>query len=203
MSSNLGSSWIMAQEHVSSRIASLDDLQRCYRFLARRRRVQLQVLRIQTWIVTHNRKRSANEQKGPCLSRRAAQVVQGPLDITGHIQEGASAGDTVFLLRIQADLLALGHHEEIDTITDITTINATTEMTNFGEKWAKQQEYIGLPSLTRTRQNLESFGGGKQNKTGGDTRICGPLRNQLKYNQMKCHTHMLTAPEQFHLRRAR
>ncbi|KAA6370565.1 MAG: putative Transposon Ty3-I Gag-Pol polyprotein [Streblomastix strix] len=106
-------------------------------------------------------------------------------------------------LRIQVDLLALGHHEEIDTITDITTINVTTEMTNYEKKWSKQQECTGLPSLTRTRWNLESLGGGQQNRTGGDTRICGPLRSQRKYNQTKCHTHMPTAQGQFHLQKER
>ncbi|KAA6314335.1 MAG: hypothetical protein EZS28_055602, partial [Streblomastix strix] len=150
-----------------------------------------------------SRKRSANEQKGPCLSRRAAQVAQGPLDITGHIPEGASAGDTVFQPPIRVGSLVLDHHGERGIITDITATNTVTEMMNLERKWPKQQEYTGLPNLTRTRWNLENLGGGQQNKTGGDMRICSPHRKKLKYNQMKCHTHMLTAPEQFHLRRAR
>ncbi|KAA6359494.1 MAG: hypothetical protein EZS28_044980, partial [Streblomastix strix] len=58
-------------------------------------------------------------------------------------------------------------------------------------------------SLIRTRWNLETLGGGQQNKIGDDTITCGILRNQLKYSQMKRLAHTLTALEQFHLQRAR
>ncbi|KAA6360825.1 MAG: hypothetical protein EZS28_043646 [Streblomastix strix] len=144
--SNSGSIWSMALKHGLSRIAKWNDLQLYYRFSAHRHRAQRQILMIRTKNFTHIRKRSANEQKGPFLSLRAAQVAQGPLDITGHIQEGASAGDIVFQPRIQVDLLALDHYEEKGIITDITTINTTTEMVNFERKWLKQQEYTGLTS---------------------------------------------------------
>ncbi|KAA6399821.1 MAG: hypothetical protein EZS28_004648, partial [Streblomastix strix] len=146
--------------------------------------------------------KSAKERKGPFLSRRAARVAHDTLVITGHTQKGASAGDTVFQPRIQVDLLALDHHEEKVIIIDITTINTTAEMSNFERKQAKQQEYTGVPSLTRTRLNLESIGGVQQNKIDGDTRICGLLRNQLKFNPLKCNTHMPTALEHFYSRSA-
>ncbi|KAA6403725.1 MAG: hypothetical protein EZS28_000744 [Streblomastix strix] len=193
----------MILEHGLSRIVSLDSLQRYYRFPAHLQRTQLHASMIRTRIFTRNRKRSANEQKGSFLNLRVATTAQDPLDITVYIQEGASAKDKEFQPRIHADLLEKDHHEEKSIIFDITTINTATEMVNFGKKWPKQWEFTDLFSLTWIRQNLEIHGGGKQNKIGGDTGICCLLRNQLKYSQMKCHTHMLTAPELFHLRRVR
>ncbi|KAA6356034.1 MAG: hypothetical protein EZS28_048439, partial [Streblomastix strix] len=109
-----------------------------------------------------NRKRSANEKKGASLSRRAAHVAQGPLDITGHIEGGASAGDTVYVPRIRVDQVPLDHHVGINIITDVSTIKTKTVMVNFERKWPKQQEYTGFPSQTRTRRNLEILGGAEK-----------------------------------------
>ncbi|KAA6364403.1 MAG: hypothetical protein EZS28_040070, partial [Streblomastix strix] len=151
----------MQQKMIYAQMAntSFDDRQRYYRFPACRQRAQLQVSRIRTKIFTHSRKISANEPKGPFLSLQAVPVAQGPLDITGHIHDGASAGDIVLQLRIQADLLALDHHKEIGILTDITTINTAIDMVNLERKWLNQLECTGLPSLTRTRWNLEILGG--------------------------------------------
>ncbi|KAA6360623.1 MAG: hypothetical protein EZS28_043850, partial [Streblomastix strix] len=44
-------------------------------------RAQIQELMTRTHVSTSYGRRSANEQKGPCLSRRAAQVAHGPVDI--------------------------------------------------------------------------------------------------------------------------
>ncbi|KAA6362247.1 MAG: hypothetical protein EZS28_042226, partial [Streblomastix strix] len=54
------------------------------------------------------------------------QVTQYQLDITECIQKGDSVGDIVFLPRIQADLLALVHHEETGTTINFTTIEMAT-----------------------------------------------------------------------------
>ncbi|KAA6357863.1 MAG: hypothetical protein EZS28_046610 [Streblomastix strix] len=151
---------------------------------------------------THIRKRSANVQKGPLLSPQAALADQNLIDITKRTRGGASAGDTVYQLRVRVDQVALDHLVGISIISDIIIINIATGMANFGKKWPRQQEYIELPISTRTRLNRETPGEGQQSKIVGDTRTQGLLRNQRKYNQMKHHTRMLTVPEQLHSQRA-
>ncbi|KAA6402743.1 MAG: hypothetical protein EZS28_001734 [Streblomastix strix] len=193
----------MVLEHGLPRIAILDSLQRYYRVPAHRHRVQLQVSMTRTRVSMLNRKRGANEQKGLFLSHRAALLAQGPEDITRHALESASAGDTVFQSRTQANLVALDHYEETHTIIDITITNIATEIANFGKKWSRQWEYIELPSSTRTRWNRETPGEGQQNKTDRDMRICGPPQNQRKYNQMKHLMPTLTVQQQLHSQRAR
>ncbi|KAA6371419.1 MAG: hypothetical protein EZS28_033054 [Streblomastix strix] len=71
----------------------------------------------------------------PPQSTVSTLVAQGPADITRHIQEGANTGDTLYQPRVRVDQVALDHHEEIGTITDIITINIAIDMANFGRQW--------------------------------------------------------------------
>ncbi|KAA6390272.1 MAG: hypothetical protein EZS28_014203 [Streblomastix strix] len=107
---------------------------------------------------THSRRRSVNEQKGTSLRLRAAQVAHCQVNTTERTKRRASAGGIVFQSRIRVDQVALDHLVGISIIGDITTINVTTEMANFGKKWPKQWEFIGLPSLIRTKWNLDIQG---------------------------------------------
>ncbi|KAA6364035.1 MAG: hypothetical protein EZS28_040437 [Streblomastix strix] len=142
-----------------------------------------------SWSQSINGKRSTNELRCPFLSLRTALVAQCPLDITEHIHGGASADDIVYQPRIQANRVTLDHHEETSIIIDITNTRSTKHKVSFEKKRPNQLEDTGLPSLTRTRWNLEILGGGQQNKTGGDTRICLQLRSQLKCSQENRYTY--------------
>ncbi|KAA6397163.1 MAG: hypothetical protein EZS28_007314 [Streblomastix strix] len=124
----------MVREHDILRVASLDSLQRYYRFPAHHHRARRPVSMTRTQVFTHCRKRNAIVQKGPFLSLRAALVAQGPVDIIEYIQRGASAGDIVFPTRIQVYLVALDLQEETDTIIDITTTNTIKWTANIGKK---------------------------------------------------------------------
>ncbi|KAA6392554.1 MAG: hypothetical protein EZS28_011917 [Streblomastix strix] len=108
-----------------------------------------------TQVLTHCRKRCANEQNFLFLNLRTAPVAQYPVDVTEHIQGGVSAGDIVFQPRIQVNLDQFDHLEETDTIIDIIANNNTIKMRNFGTRWPQQLECIRVPSLTQTRMNPE------------------------------------------------
>ncbi|KAA6358497.1 MAG: hypothetical protein EZS28_045976 [Streblomastix strix] len=148
----------MVLMHSLSQVASLDSLQRYYRVSAHRRRTQPQVSMIQTKIFTRIRKRNANVQKGRLLSPRAAVAAQDLVGIIKRTQEGASAGDIVYQLRVRVDQVVRDHRVGISITNDIT-INIAAGTANFGKKWPRQWEYIELPSSTRTRWNRETPGG--------------------------------------------
>ncbi|KAA6356402.1 MAG: hypothetical protein EZS28_048072, partial [Streblomastix strix] len=147
----------MALEHSLSQTASLDSLQRYYRVPAHRRPARPHVLMILTRIIMHIIKRSANAQKDPLLSPQAVLAARNLVDITRRTRGGASAGVTVYQLRVRVDQVALDHRARTDITGDIIT-NIATEIASSAKKWSKQLEFIELPSSIRIRWNRETPG---------------------------------------------
>ncbi|KAA6365145.1 MAG: hypothetical protein EZS28_039329 [Streblomastix strix] len=159
------------------------------------------------WLIANSKPRQPKAllpcHSVPSSSSTSTLVAQNLVNITKRIRGGASAGDTVYQLRVRVDQVALDHSIEISIIRDIITTNIAAGMANFAKKWPRQLEYIELPSSTRTRWNREIPGGCQQNITDGDMKICGPPQNQQKYNQMKQLKHTLTVPNRLHQQKAR
>ncbi|KAA6382619.1 MAG: hypothetical protein EZS28_021855 [Streblomastix strix] len=130
-------------------------------------------------------KRSANIQKDPRLSPQAALAAQNLVDITKRTRGGASAGDTVYQLRVRVDHIASDYFVGISIIGDITTITIATGMVNFVKKWPRQWEYIEHPNSIRTRWTkrfLEEINRVKQMAIRQPVVHFGTSRNTIKRN---------------------
>ncbi|KAA6387859.1 MAG: hypothetical protein EZS28_016611, partial [Streblomastix strix] len=101
---------------------------------------------------------SANAQKDLPLSPQAVKAARNLVDIIERTRGSASAGDTVYQLRVRVDQVALDHRARTDITGDIIITNIATEIASSAKKWPKQLEFIELPSSIRTRWNRETPG---------------------------------------------